>query len=83
MCALNEQFDHNVFATIDQKLDLFPVVGESHSNTGRECFDTLNPGSPIRESIVGCKVLGVELGYPIDLSFSPDNVAGFSDNVSV
>ena len=57
MRALNEQLNRNVFPAVDQKSDLFAVVGESHSNAGRECFDTLDPRSPVRESLVGCKVL--------------------------
>ena len=83
MCSFNEQFDRNVFATFDQGFDLSPVVGESLWNADRECFDTLDSRSPVRESIVSCKVVLVELGHSIDLPFNPVYMAGFSDDVGI
>ena len=52
--AFNKQLDGNVFNTIDQKFDLFPVVRQSDTDTRSKRFYTLDTASPFRKSIVGC-----------------------------
>ena len=83
MRALDQKLHDNVFTAVDEKFYLFTVVRKPNSNACYKCFDPLNTNAPVGEGIVSKKVFSIKLFHTIDLAFSPDDVAGFSDDVCV
>ena len=83
MRALDQKLHYNVFTAVDKKFYLFTVVRKPNSNACCKYFDPSNTNALVGEGIVSKKVCSIKLFHTIDLAFSPDDVAGFSDDVCV
>ena len=83
MRALDQQLHNNIFTSVDKKFDLFTVIGKSYPKASCRRFDPFNTAAPVSEGIVSRKFLSIKLLDTIDLTFGLEDVAGFSDDISV
>jgi hypothetical protein len=59
------------------------MVGKPDSNSCCKYFVLFHTCTSVSKSIVSCEVLGIKLIHTIHLIFSPDGLAGFSDDFGV
>ena len=78
ICSLNQQLHNNVFTAVDKQFYLFAVIGKTYPNASCKRSDPFNTRAPVDEGIVSRKIFSVKLFPPINLTFGPDDVAGFS-----
>ena len=83
MCALDQKLNGDVFSAVDEKFDLFRVVGKPIADGCSERFNTLDTRASIAEGMVRCNVVCVELRHSINLALGTNNVTGLSYDIGV